>query len=132
MKTTLAMLTACFVLAGPAVSLAAGDEVTSGRSDESVLVAQSPLAAMDVDEIEGKDILDGTGSQLGDVDEIVVNNAGQPMAVVGLEGSNKEVAVPLNKLALSSDGKNVVTRLSRADLLALPDYDPMDMTSVDD
>lgn len=132
MKHTLAKMIACLALTGSAVAMAESAATQGAAVQPSTHSSATALGNMDVDKIEGKDILDSSGAQLGDVDEVVVNNANQPMAVIGLEDSDKEVAVPLNKLALSSDGKNIVTRLSRADLLALPDYDPMDMKSIDD
>ena len=122
MKTTLATVIACLALTGTTATLAADPGQT----------ASAAVAALDVDEIEGKDILDSTGRQLGDVDEVVKGSNNQTMAVIGLEDSDKEVAVPLDKLSLSADGKNLITRLSRTELQALPDYDPMDMQSVDE
>jgi sporulation protein YlmC with PRC-barrel domain len=132
MKTTLATLIACLALAGATSGIAASNDTTGAMGQTSRHMTESAIAAVDVDSIEGKDILDSSGSQLGDVDEVVVNKSNQTMAVIGLEDSDKEVVVPLNTLALSGDGKNLVTRLTRAELLALPDYDPLDMQRVDD
>jgi sporulation protein YlmC with PRC-barrel domain len=132
MNTTLAKLIAGLALTGTTVAMAASDVTTGTMGQTSRQVTEASIATMDVDDIEGKDILDSSGTQLGDVDEIVVNKAKQSMAVIGLEDSNKEVAVPLSKLALSGDGKNLVTRLTKAELLALPDYDPLDMESVEE
>jgi hypothetical protein len=131
MKTTLVKMIGCLVLTGAT----AATVVPSALAESSASVMPSTdrsLASMDVDKIEGKDLLDKTGKQLGDVDEVVVSKSRQTMAVIGLEDSDKEVAVPLTRLTLSADGKNLVTQLSRAELLAMPDYDPMDMESVDE
>ena len=125
MKTTFAKTLACLVLAGSTFVWA------EGEPQPGMKTTTGGVASMDVDEIEGKDIVDSTGAQLGDIDEVVVNNASQKMAVIGLEDSDKEVAVPLSKLTLASDGKNFVTQLTKSELQALPDYDPMDMKSVD-
>lgn len=132
MKTTLAKMIACLALTGTTAAMAAGNDTTGAMGQTSRQVTEASIASMDVDDIEGKDILDSSGSQLGDVDEVVVNKSNQTMAVIGLEDSDKEVVVPLHKLALSGDGKNLVTRLTKAELQSMPDYDPLDMKSVDE
>ena len=136
MKTALARMIACLALTGTTVALAAGNEATQGGSSAmrhaSGQTIEKSLASLDVNDIEGKDILDSTGRQLGDVDEVVTSKSNQTMAVIGLEDSDKEVAVPLNKLSLATDGRRLTTQLTRAELLAMPDYDPMDMESVDE
>jgi sporulation protein YlmC with PRC-barrel domain len=135
MKTNLVKMIGCFVLAGTTVAVvvpnASAEAGASAMSASTQPSKDRSLASMDVDKIEGKDVLDSAGKQLGDVDEVVVNKASQTMAVIGLEDSTKEVAVPLTRLSLSADGKNLITQLSRAELLAMPDYDPNDMKSVD-
>ena len=93
---------------------------------------QTALATVDPDVIEGKDVVDNTGKQLGDVNEVVQGKAGEKMAVIGLEDSAKEVAISLDKLKMSADGEDLVVMLDRAQLEALPDYDPMDLESVDE
>jgi hypothetical protein len=67
--------------------------------------------------------------QLGDVDEVVIDVAKGDKAVIELENSDKEVAIPVNKLSISADGKKLNTTMTREQLEALPDYDPMDMES---
>jgi ribosomal 30S subunit maturation factor RimM len=87
---------------------------------------------MAIDDIEGKDIVDSSGTELGDVDEVVKNKSNQRLLVVGLKDTTKEVAVPMDKFTVSADGKNLTTRMTRAEMLTLPDYDPLDMESVDE
>lgn len=130
MKTTLAKMIACLALTGATAAVTAGNEATGTMGQTSRQVTDASIATMEIDDIEGKEILDSSGRQLGDVDEVVVNKSNQTMAVIGLEGSAREVAVPLNKLTLSGDGENLVTRLSKSELEAMPDYDPGDMKSV--
>ncbi|HEY6130824.1 MAG TPA: PRC-barrel domain-containing protein [Halioglobus sp.] len=135
MKTTLAKLIACLALTGTTVAIAAPNVITLADANtmgQANVAIDKSLATLDVDEIEGKDILDATGRQLGDVDEVVTSKNNQTMAVIGLEDSDKEVAVPLSSLSLSADGKNLTTRLSKTELMAMPDYDPMDMQSVEE
>ncbi|WP_298447459.1 PRC-barrel domain-containing protein [uncultured Marinobacter sp.] len=90
------------------------------------------LDAMDPDDLEGMDIFDSSDNQIGDIDEIVVNKAGKRMAVIGLEDDLKEVAVPMDSLSMSSDNKKLTINMTRKELLALPDYDPMDMESAEE
>jgi sporulation protein YlmC with PRC-barrel domain len=97
----------------------------------SVVWAQgSSMAALNPDVLEGKDVFDSAGEQLGDIDEVVKDKSDQHMAVIGLEGSAREVAIPVSKLSMTADGKQLKTTMTRAQLEALPDYDPMDMKSV--
>ena len=99
----------------------------------SIALAASPsLSDLHEDDIEGKTILDSTGSLLGDADELVQNKAKEKLVVIGLEDSDKEVAVPIGKFSMSSDGENLTTTMTKGELLALPDYDPMDMESADE
>lgn len=132
MKTHIAILNAAMIasltLAGASFVSADNDNVAKKDKYHS----QKAIAAMDPDAIEGKDLLDSNGQQLGDVDELVHGSTGEQMAVIGLEDSLKEVVIPLDKLELSADGQNFVTMLTRAELEAMPDYDPMDLESVDE
>tara|TARA_R110002073_G_scaffold180081_2_gene338490 strand:+ start:348 stop:752 length:405 start_codon:yes stop_codon:yes gene_type:complete len=134
MKKTIASVVACLAMSGPAATMA--DEDTIKNADNLSATAQatmhSPLATMDIDELEGMDIYDSDGAQLGDVDEVVKNVNNEPMFVIGLEDDTKEVVVPMEKLALASDGTHITTTMTRAELLEMKDYDPLDMESVDE
>ena len=134
MKKTIAGVVACLAMSGPAAAMA--DEDTIKNADNLSAIAQatmhSPLATMDIDELEGMDIYDSDGAQLGDVDEVVKNVNNEPMFVIGLEDDTKEVVVPMDKLALSSDGTHITTTMTRVELLEMKDYDPLDMDSVDE
>jgi sporulation protein YlmC with PRC-barrel domain len=136
MKTTLVRTIGILVLTGATVAMAAAnvkaETPASATGQASQAGTDRALATMDVDKIEGKDVFDSAGKQLGDVDEVVVNKANQTLAVIGLEDSDKEVAVPLSRFTLSADGKNLITQLTKAELLAMPDYDPLDMESIDE
>jgi hypothetical protein len=93
---------------------------------------QTAIWAVDPDKLEGMDILDSNGQQLGDADDVVVDKTNRRLVVIGLEDSTKEVVVTIDSLALSADGETLSTTLTRGELEALPDYDPSDMESVDD
>lgn len=111
----------------------AGDEAKKDQySKDKVHAQKSTLANVDPSEIEGKNVLDKSGQQLGDIDEVVHGNNGEQLVVIGLEDSLREVAVPIEKLEWSADRENFVTMLDRTELEAMPDYDPMDLPEVDD
>jgi ribosomal 30S subunit maturation factor RimM len=96
------------------------------------MAGTSSLSDLHEEDVEGKTIFDGTGSLLGDADELVETKSHQKMVVIDLDDNDKEVAVPLDRFSMSSDGKNLTIDMTRAELLALPDYDPMDMEDADD
>lgn len=125
-------LVGCLALAGTSYVAVAADRDAGNYSAGQAAAHSSSLANVSVDKLEGMDIYDSQRRELGDIDEIVKDKSGKRMAVIGLEDSNKEVVVPLDKLSLSADGKTLTTTLSREKLLSMPDYDPMDMESVDD
>lgn len=134
MKTILAKAVVCLALSGAVAAMADDDTMKNADNLSPTVQADmhSALANMDIDEIEGKDIYDSNGMQLGDVDEVVKNSAGQPMIVIGLEDDTKEVVVPMDKLTLSTDGSRLTTTLTRAELMGMKDYDPTDLESVDE
>lgn len=135
MKTAMSKTIACLVLSGATALVTAG-ETTNPYGDAAGQHKQtadkSALSRLSPDDLEGMDIYDSNGEQLGDVDAVVKDLRNQHMIVIGLEDDMKEVAVPIDKLALSANGERITTRLTRNELLAMPDYDPMDMESVDD
>jgi len=90
------------------------------------------LDSMNPDELEGMNIYNSKDEQIGGIDEIVKGKNGQHMAVIGLEGDTKEVVVPLSALSKSGNGDKLMIKMSREELMELPDYDPMDMESVDE
>lgn len=124
MKYYTAMI-ASLALVGASVAMADNSSYPTAPKTTS-----SAMAALNPDAIEGKDVKDSAGQQLGDVDEVVKDATNGHMAVIGLEDSTKEVAIPVTELSMSADGKTLSTTLTRAQLEALPDYDPMDKESV--
>jgi hypothetical protein len=120
------------ILAGFALVGTSAIAVAEDAGNPSVGQEQGAIWAVDIDELEGKDVFDPYGGQLGDVDEIVVDKSNHRMAVIGLEDSAREVVVPIDELALSADGDSLTTKLTRAELETLPDYDPSDLDSVDE
>jgi sporulation protein YlmC with PRC-barrel domain len=72
------------------------------------------------------DVYSTNGEEIGDIDEVLVNASGQPVAVsveVGgfLGIGDREVIVQLNQLRL--DGQRFVVSLTREQIEALPRWD---------
>jgi sporulation protein YlmC with PRC-barrel domain len=94
------------------------------------------LDGMKISEIEGKAVLTNTGEKVGDVSDVVYDDTGSnKLVIVGLDGAvgagAKEVAIPLSRLSLSQDGKQLATNLTRPEIEAMPDVDPGDYQKVE-
>ncbi|MCL1480941.1 MAG: PRC-barrel domain-containing protein [Marinobacter sp.] len=123
----LTLASASFVYAAEDGTMKSTDKTATDQNS-----SMNTLNSMNADELEGVDIYNSDGEKIGDVDEIVKGKNGQRMAVIGLDGDTKEVAVPLSKLSMNSDGDKLMIEMTNKQLMALPDYDPMDMESVDE
>jgi len=123
----LTLASASFVYAAEDGTMKSTDKMATDQHS-----SMNTLNSMNPDELEGVDIYNSDGEKIGDVDEIVKGKNGQRMAVIGLDGDTKEVAVPLSKLSMNSDGDKLMIEMTNKQLMALPDYDPMDMESVDE
>ncbi|MCL1483270.1 PRC-barrel domain-containing protein [Marinobacter sp. M3C] len=123
----LTLASASFVYAAEDGTMKSTDKTATDQNS-----SMNTLNSMNPDELEGVDIYNSDGEKIGDVDEIVKGKNGQRMAVIGLDGDTKEVAVPLSKLSMNSDGDKLMIEMTNKQLMALPDYDPMDMESVDE
>lgn len=123
----LTLASASFVYAAEDGTMKSTDKMATDQHS-----SMNTLNSMNPDELEGVDIYNSDGEKIGDVDEIVKGKNGQRMAVIGLDGDTKEVAVPLSKLSMNSDGDKLMIEMTNKELMALPDYDPMDMESVDE
>jgi sporulation protein YlmC with PRC-barrel domain len=127
-------LIAGLTLASASLAYAADDGImkSTGKMATDQHSSMNTINSMNPDELEGMDIYNSDGEEIGDVDEIVKDKNGQRMAVIGLDGDTKEVAVPLSKLSMNGDGDKLMIKMTNKELMALPDYDPMDMESVDE
>jgi sporulation protein YlmC with PRC-barrel domain len=121
-----------YMTAVACLALASSAAVFAGEDNGGKYQAHQTLQSTDIDKLEGMDIYNSSGEQLGDVDEVVVDHNQQRMVVIGLEDSTKEVVIPINRLQLAGNGERLTTDFTRGELLALPDYDPMDMPSAEE
>lgn len=131
MKTYTAVIAGLALVSASAIS-AGEDNMKTGIQSASGHQTQTSLATINPDMIEGKNVMDGSGNELGDIDEVVVDKAKRRMVVIGLNDSMKEVALPISDLMMSADGESFTTTRTRAELEAMPDYDPMDMESAEE
>lgn len=78
-----------------------------------------------VDQLDDLDVFTAGGERLGEVEEVLMDAAGQPVAITvelgGILGGDREHIVALDQLRL--DGQRLVTNLSRAQVEALPLWD---------
>lgn len=76
------------------------------------------------EELEDADVLSTANTDLGDVETLVLNAAGQPESiVVELEGpGDRKVVVPMAQFSsiIQGDDKDLTTTLSATELAALP------------
>lgn len=122
-----------------AVSLALSAPVYAGdlaiESNGKTNKPLSSISAVPHDTIEGMSVYDSSGEKFGDVDRIV-NNAGQRMVIIGIDGAlgdgAKEIAVPFSSLSLTANHSRIVVDRPAAALRALPDVDPGDYAQHDD
>jgi hypothetical protein len=79
-----------------------------------------------VEQIEDMDLVDGSGNDIGDVEEVLTDASGQPAAVAAEVGGflgigDKEVIIGLDQLRVNGD--DLTTTLSKEQLEALPEWD---------
>lgn len=113
----------------PAIAAGAGAEGAVSTEDQSWNQDQSGDASLADADLEGKDVVDASGETIGGIDRVVTEGS-ERKAIIGLSDSLKEVAVPVNELSLAADG-NVSVNLSRDELEAYEDVDPMDYEEAD-
>ena len=98
---------------------AISDEMDNSSKTVSGGMDSSKTASGEID-IEGQDVVNVSGERIGNVDKVVQSDAGK-MAVTGLSGSAKEVAVPLGELSYDQD--HLVIKSTKADLESKADID---------
>ncbi|MBP2293353.1 PRC-barrel domain-containing protein [Azospirillum rugosum] len=130
MKSILSIATAALILGAAGSGLAQQSAAVPGAAneyrevnDDNVMV---PGLNLTVGQLDDMNILGAGDTKFGEVEEVLMNSAGQPVAlVVDLERSvgigDKDVIVGLDQLR--ADGRNLITGLSSAQLGALPTWD---------
>jgi hypothetical protein len=87
------------------------------------------LAGLTIDEIEDMDVVDRTGREIGEIEEVLRGPAG---LVAEIEIDDREVAVPLDHLALTEQGRIFLRSMSAEDVQRLPKASRDGMAEVED
>ena len=81
---------------------------------------------MRVSDLEGKEVRNAAGQEVGDIDEIVLDAQQQPMAVISVGGflgiGDKDVLVPLDRMRLQGDQVVLMSDRSEDELKQMPEY----------
>lgn len=120
------MLSLLTTAALPAAMAQQGQAPASGlreAEDDAMIVQPFNVS---VDKLEDMDLVGPGGEDIGEIDEVLVDAAGQPAAVAAEVGGflgvgERDVVIQLDQLRL--DGDRLATDLTKEQLEALPDYD---------
>ncbi len=96
------------------------------------VAANVTALGMNRDELEDADLVSAEGADLGDVEAIIIDDAGAVTGfAIDLEGSDRDVVIALDQVtALDRDGdKDLQTALTAQELAALPVWDRDTMRS---
>lgn len=111
------------------VSGGATQEVTEDRAD--IATSQAALAlGMSRSELEGADIVNAAGDDLGDVESLVIDAGGNVTHLVvdvDVPGDDVKVLLPIDQAQAhvgTNGDKDLRTTLTSQDLVALPKYQP--------
>lgn len=129
MKRLLSVAVATFVLAAAGASLAQQGAAVPGPGaisayrevkDHNVMV---PALDRTVGQLDDMDVMGPAGTKIGEVEEVLMDAAGQPVALVvdvehGVGIGDKEVVIGLDQLRV--DGQSLTTSLTNAQLGTLP------------
>jgi sporulation protein YlmC with PRC-barrel domain len=81
---------------------------------------------MTVNDMLGTDVIGERGENIGEVDEMVLTNEGEPAAVVGVGGflgiGEREVAVPLARFTMEGD-RLVLDSMTQGQLENMAEFD---------
>jgi hypothetical protein len=124
--TTLAATAAIALLAGAAQAQQATTTATTGlheAQDEAMIVQPLNLS---VEKLEDMDLSAAGGEDVGDVEEVLVDASGQPVAIAADVGGflgigDKTVVIGLDQLRM--EGDRLVTGMTKEQMEALPEWD---------
>lgn len=122
-------------LAGLAFAQGAGGDSAAGgqglRSSTAAAAGSSgganAMMGMKAQELIGRDVVNASGKDIGEIDDIVINDQDQAMyAVIGVGGflglGQKEVAIPFEQLRLGAENVILMSERSEGDLKQMPPY----------
>jgi len=117
-----------------------GTTGTSGSTANTATASAAPkpwYGDLKADALIGKELTDGSGETVGEIDDIVMQNQSQSLhAVVGVGGflglGEKEIAVPLADIeARSGTDGGFTTRHSENELKMMPEFSESQYRSID-
>jgi sporulation protein YlmC with PRC-barrel domain len=119
LSCALTIVSAALAIAvGTAEEGRAGSSMYREAEDDSLLIDSLNLTVGQIDDMA---IVSSTGEWVGQVDGVVMDSAGQIVAIL-IESENKKALVRLDEFKL--DGSRLVTSITRADVQTLGVWDP--------
>ena len=119
LSCALTIVSAALAIAvGTAEEGRAGSAMYREAEDDSLLIDSLNLTVGQIDDMA---IVNSTGEWVGQVDGVVMDSAGQIVAIL-IESENKKALVRLDEFKL--DGSRLVTSITRADVQTLGVWDP--------
>lgn len=86
----------------------------------------SKLGAMTAKEIVGKDVVNADGKEIGEIEDLVIDDNKTVHAVIGVGGflgiGEKDVLVPFSQLRMGADNAIMMSEATEEDLKKLPEY----------
>jgi hypothetical protein len=119
-----ATLAAALVVGGAGLAGAQQSATGLHEADDDDMVVQ-PFN-VSVDDLEDMDLYGPNGEEIGEVEEVLANGSGKPVAVAAEVGGflgvgEKAVTIGLDQLRL--DGEHLVSGMTKEQLEALPEWD---------
>jgi sporulation protein YlmC with PRC-barrel domain len=127
-------------LSGPSFAQSGGSPRTadqpapisgSPRSSSAATAAgtsgANAMMGMKAQELIGRDVVNASGKDIGEIDDIVINEQDQALyAVIGVGGflglGGKEIAIPFEQLRLGADNVILMSERGESDLKQMPAY----------
>ena len=93
----------------------------------TAMAAATAANAVDTHKLIGRNITNGSNDTVGEIDSVLIDRAGTvKYVVVGVGGflgmGEKQVALPLDALAITENGEKVTANVTKDQLKALPEF----------
>lgn len=116
---------------------AQADMTNAPETAESMTGTTDTASMLPLRDLEGLTAVNAAGEEIGDVDEVVIENAtGDPYVVISIGGflgiGDRDLAFPATDVTLDGDMVRVATDLSEETLDDQPEYDESRFTEIDD
>lgn len=105
-----------------------GEEEIGLDDTEAPEATLGALGQRRAEEVIGQPLVNATGEEIGDIEDLVLGSDQVVYAVVGVGGflgmGERKVAIPFDQIQLSEDEAQITTLMTEEDLETLPEYDP--------